>query len=228
MMGTPRDHAAAFANDTPTRSEPTRPGPCVTAIAPTSAKPSPAPASAASTTPQMSRTCCREASSGTTPPHSRWISVCDATTFERSSHGRARSPVSLTTAAAVSSHDVSIASTVTGESVGDIGSVIPPGPRPVTIGPRVPASACRPRALGEGGGQGLGERRLDDTPLGDDAGDVAMRRHVERGVADLRADWRQAGGAEVRHLPLVALLDRDVIAVRGREVDGRQRGGDVE
>ena len=63
-------------------------------------------------TPQMSRTCCREASSGTTPPHSRWIAACEATTFERICQGRAASPVSATTAAAVSSHDVSIAEQV--------------------------------------------------------------------------------------------------------------------
>ena len=62
------------------------------------------------TTPQMSRTCCREASSGTTPPHSRWMAACDATTFERMRHGAAASPVSAMTAAAVSSQDVSIAS----------------------------------------------------------------------------------------------------------------------
>ena len=41
------------------------------------------------TTPQMSRTCWRDASSGTTPPHSRWIAACEATTFERMRHGRA-------------------------------------------------------------------------------------------------------------------------------------------
>ena len=51
-------------------------------------------ASARSTAPQMSRMCWRDASSGTTPPHSRWMATCDATTFERIAHGRAtlRSP----------------------------------------------------------------------------------------------------------------------------------------
>ena len=76
--------ASDFANDRPTSSDPTRPGPCVTAIgvevAPASTAASP---SARSTTPQMSRTCWRDASSGTTPPHSRWISTCEATTLER-------------------------------------------------------------------------------------------------------------------------------------------------
>ena len=100
--------AAAFANDTPTSSEPTSPGPCVTATAPRSAHDARASASARSTTPQMSRMCWREASSGTTPPHSRWIGTCEATTFERIAHGRAASPVSSTTAADVSSHEVSM------------------------------------------------------------------------------------------------------------------------
>ena len=63
--------AAGLANETPTSSEPTSPGPCVTAMALTSDHAAPPSASARSTTPQMSRTCWREASSGTTPPHSR-------------------------------------------------------------------------------------------------------------------------------------------------------------
>ena len=83
----PRDQASDLANDTPTSSEPTRPGPCVTATAPMSSSDAPPSASAASTTPQMSRTCCRDASSGTTPPHSRWIAVCDATTFDATATG---------------------------------------------------------------------------------------------------------------------------------------------
>ena len=97
---TPRRRAASRrdpgpASPRPRRSRPATPCAC---------------SSAASTTPQMSRTCWREASSGTTPPHSRWIAACDATTFERIAQGRAASPVSATTAAAVSSHEVSIAS----------------------------------------------------------------------------------------------------------------------
>ena len=63
--------AAAFANDRPTSSEPTSPGPWVTATAPRSVHVTAASSSARSTTPQMSRMCWREASSGTTPPHSR-------------------------------------------------------------------------------------------------------------------------------------------------------------
>src|SRR5262245_63804063 len=56
----------------------------------------------------MSRVCCRDASSGTTPPHSRWIGTCDAMMLERIAHGFAASPVSSTTAADVSSQDVSM------------------------------------------------------------------------------------------------------------------------
>jgi hypothetical protein len=55
----------------------------------------------------MSRMCWREASSGTTPPHSVWIAACDATMFDPI----VQVPfVSETTAADVSSHDVSIPS----------------------------------------------------------------------------------------------------------------------
>jgi hypothetical protein len=39
------------------------------------------------------------------------MAVCDATMFDRIAQGRAGSPVSASTAAAVSSHDVSMAST---------------------------------------------------------------------------------------------------------------------
>ena len=102
--------ASDLANCRPTSSEPTSPGPCVTATASMDwlREEIPASASALSTTPQMSRRCWREASSGTTPPHSRWIATWDATTLERICHGRAGSSVSATTAAAVSSHELSI------------------------------------------------------------------------------------------------------------------------
>ena len=157
------DAASAFANDTPTSSDPTRPGPCVTAIAPSSPGLACASPSARSTTPQMSRTCWREASSGTTPPHSRWISTCDATTFERIAHGRAASPVSSTTAAAVSSQEVSMPRM----------SMLKFGGRAAVRLDRLP--------------QRLGVRRAADAALGDDAGDEAMRRHVERRIPDPRA-----------------------------------------
>src|SRR5262245_9646855 len=56
--------------------------------------------------------CWRADSSGTTPPHSRWRSTCEATTLERTRQGRSASPVSSTTAAAVSSQEVSIPRTI--------------------------------------------------------------------------------------------------------------------
>ena len=65
-----------------------------------------------STTPQISRRCCREASSGTTPPHSRWISTCEAITLERISQDAGPASPSTATAAAVSSHEVSMPSSV--------------------------------------------------------------------------------------------------------------------
>ena len=121
----------------------------------------PACASAASTTPQMSRTCWRDASSGTTPPHSRWMSVCEATIEDR----------------------------------------MTPGPRGVAgFGDDrrrglVARGLDREQVHGDGGWridvegpfQGLAVGRPEDALLGDDAGDVAVRRHVERGIADVRA-----------------------------------------
>src|SRR5258707_7222925 len=104
----PYDQAIDLAKDTPTSSDPTNPGPCVTATAPRSVHVTAACSSARSTTPQMSRICWREASSGTTPPHSRWIGTWEATMLERIAHGVAVSPVSSTTAADVSSQDASI------------------------------------------------------------------------------------------------------------------------
>ena len=65
--------------------------------------------------------------------------------------------------------------------------------------------------------------RPEDAALGDDAGDEAMRRDVERRIPDERAGRRELAAADVRHFARVALLDRNVLAVRRVEVDGRQR-----
>src|SRR5713226_7162727 len=83
-------------------SAPTSPGHCVTPMASTSASIIPACASASRTTGTICRKCSRDASSGTTPPYFRCISICDATTL-----GKISRP-SATTAAAVSSHDDSM------------------------------------------------------------------------------------------------------------------------
>ena len=71
-------------------------------------------------------------------------------------------------------------------------------------------------------------RRPDDAALGDDAGDQRVRRHVERGIPDVRAVGRELRAADVRHLARVALLDRNLRAVRRRQIDRRERRGDVE
>src|SRR5712664_1001484 len=86
----------------PTSSEPTSPGPCVTAMASKSSRRLFACCMASRTTGTICRKCSREASSGTTPPYLRWTSICDATTLDKISRP------SATTAAAVSSHEDSI------------------------------------------------------------------------------------------------------------------------
>src|ERR1017187_152934 len=67
--GLPKARAYALAAQTPTSSAPVSPGPAVTAIASTSARVTPAVASARSTAGTMASRCARLATSGTTPPH---------------------------------------------------------------------------------------------------------------------------------------------------------------
>src|SRR5882757_5748598 len=86
----------------PTRSAPTRPGPWVTPMASMSRRVRLAFARASRTTGTIWRRCSREASSGTTPPYRRWMSIWEATTLERISRP------SATTAAAVSSQEDSM------------------------------------------------------------------------------------------------------------------------
>ena len=94
--------AIAFAAERPTSSAPTSPGPWVTATRSTLAIGSPADSSASRTTGETSSRWRRDATSGTTPPKRACRSACDDTTDESTR------PSSVTTAAAVSSHDVSI------------------------------------------------------------------------------------------------------------------------
>ena len=206
MTGSPRDQASALAKETPTSSEPTRPGPWVTAMAPMSSSDVPASARAFSTTPQMSRTCWRDASSGTTPPHSRWIAICEATTFDDSDHGRA-----AITGFGDHRGRRFVAGRFQCEEVQRLGSAGLRG----ALGAK---AFCRDSVYGA----------REDAALGDDARDIAVRGDVEGGVADLRADRRQPRRAQMRHFPLVAFLDRDLITIRRGEVDRRQRGRDVE
>ena len=77
-----------------------RPGPTVTATAVTSSHPAPAASSASATTVGSSSVWRREATSGTTPPNWACSSFCDETIDDSTRP-------SWTTAALVSSHDVS-------------------------------------------------------------------------------------------------------------------------
>ena len=89
-----------LANDTPTSSEPSSPGPRVKAMASISSGVSPASLSAVSTTGMMFCWWAREASSGITPPYLMWT-ACEAMTFDSSTLLRI-------TAADVSSHEDSM------------------------------------------------------------------------------------------------------------------------
>src|SRR5215471_2763065 len=99
-------YASDLATEQPTSSEPTSPGPCVTAMPSRSGSRTLASASAFSTTGTITSRWRRDASSGTTPPYGAWIASCEATTLDRM-----RRP-SASTAAAVSSHELSIPSTI--------------------------------------------------------------------------------------------------------------------
>src|SRR5262249_8931209 len=105
--GFPSAYASAFAVSTPTSSAPTSPGPHVTASASSSGRVTPASEAARRITGTMVAMCWREATSGTTPPYAACTSTCEATTSERTLRP------SSTTAAAVSSQEVSIPSTST-------------------------------------------------------------------------------------------------------------------
>src|SRR6267142_1473714 len=108
--GTRWTYARDFATAQPTSSEPTSPGPWVTATPSSSRNLTPASASAFSTTGTMTSRWRREASSGTTPPYGAWIASCEATTLESTRRPSAR------TAAAVSSHELSMPSTIMSRS----------------------------------------------------------------------------------------------------------------
>src|ERR1039457_6406713 len=110
MSGMPRAKQIDLAYVMPTSSDPTNPGPCVTAMAERSSQELPDRSIADRTTGTIALKCSREASSGTTPPYLEWVSSWEATT-ELSIVARFES--SWTTAAAVSSQDDSIPSILT-------------------------------------------------------------------------------------------------------------------
>src|SRR5207249_7668595 len=98
-------YAIAFAYETPTSSDPIKPGPIVTAIPSTFSLITLARTEASSTMVTILSRCSRDASSGTTPPNRSCVLICEAMTEERIAQP------SRTTAAAVSSQDVSMPST---------------------------------------------------------------------------------------------------------------------
>src|SRR5262245_60936936 len=87
-------------------SEPTSPGPWVTAMPSRSGSATPAVSRARLMTGKMTSMWRRDASSGTIPPYGAWTSSCEATMFDRILRPPSR------TAAAVSSQEVSIPSTI--------------------------------------------------------------------------------------------------------------------
>src|SRR5688572_29212822 len=99
-----REKARAFAALTPTRRAGESPGPRVTAMASISLQSAWACWRASSSTGIIVKTCCLDASSGTTPPYLRCSAICEAIMLVR------MCLPSLTIATEVSSHDVSIAS----------------------------------------------------------------------------------------------------------------------
>ena len=100
----PSAAAIALPADSPTSSEPTRPGLTATATAARSARATPARVRASSITGMIRSTWARDATSGTTPRHLAWSNSWLATTLDSTVRSRA------IIAAAVSSHVVSIAS----------------------------------------------------------------------------------------------------------------------
>jgi hypothetical protein len=68
----------------------------------------------------------------------------------------------------------------------------------------------------------------DRAPLRDDRRDEVRGRHVKRRIGGDRAGGRRTHTAEAEDLASVALLDLDVLAPRGRRIDGRLRCGDDE
>ena len=90
-----------LAAETPTSNAPIKPGVYVTATRSMSFSDTEAAASASRMIGMRFFRCSRDASSGTTPPYFLWMSICEETMLDRTMS-------SLSTAAAVSSQEVSI------------------------------------------------------------------------------------------------------------------------
>ena len=71
-------------------------------------------------------------------------------------------------------------------------------------------------------------RRAGDADFGDDCGDEFVRRYIERRIENGDTFRNDARTADMRHFCRRALLDRDVRAVRYREIQRGQRRSDIE
>src|SRR2546427_8647322 len=168
----------------------------------------------------------REASSGTTPPKGAWMAAWLETMLDRM-----RIP-SSTTAAAVSSHDVSMprmsmlshrlfnAEVAENERRGRRGSQ---GKSLLAIAfsasSLFPLRVLRVERQRHDSGQALGVGRPGDSALGDDGRHVSVGRDVEGGIAHRDAFGGHAPPAVVGHLLGRALLDGNGVAPGTGEVD---------
>src|SRR5437773_7854537 len=192
-----RAYASAFAYTTPTRSAPTRPGPCVTATASTALHATPAWARARSTTAGSAARWARLASSGTTPPNTWWMS-CERMIRLASSGAPCRPPPPPTsTAAEVSSHDVSMPSRTSatagllaqGHGIGD-------------------GAGDDPRR-GDDGEPGVGAGRREPGRQGDDDLEAVAGEALHDGVGTAHDDGHAGGRHHEAGERTRAALDRD-------------------
>ena len=209
---------APWRTDTPTSSEPTRPGPCVTATASRSRQPTPASASARSThaadvadvlARRRARARRRPTRGGSRPAR------------RRRSSGRATgvpaSPVSSTTAAAVSSQERLDAEDQHG------GSSTSADADPARAGGRL--RVARTAARSDSSCTARARCRVSVMI----AGDVARRRDVEGGVADPGAVRREPRRPDVRDLARRCAPRSGCRSPSGVvEIDRRERRRDVE
>src|SRR5207249_4015807 len=76
--------------------------------------------------------------------------------------------------------------------------------------------------------QAFGVGLASDAALGDDGGNVAVRRDVERRMPDLDVLRRDRHAGQVGDFGRSALLDRDLVPRPNTHIKGRERRGDVE
>src|SRR5215470_804494 len=71
-------------------------------------------------------------------------------------------------------------------------------------------------------------RRAGDATFGDDRRDVTVRRHIESRIGDVDSVRGEPDVLDVSDFTFVTLFNRDLIARRDFEVEGRDRSGDVK